>query len=143
MKTHSIVVAIFLMFSSEASAECDLEKMPLTRGDNCPWYMKKDKELNSTYKTLSKSLNKDNLTLLKKAQREWIVWRDEMCDAEQEESGCTGSAINSSCNDVAHDECIIGLTEQRTLELNQFIKNPRKAGRFEFLRKYKSSYHYD
>lgn len=143
MRVHLVIVFLSLIFSSGVNAECNLGKTPLNRGDNCSWYMKKDKELNSAYKTLSKSLNKDKLTLLKKTQREWIVWRDEKCDAEQEESGCTGSAINSSCNDVAHDECIIDLTEQRTLELNQFIKNPLKAGEFEFSRKYKSSYHHD
>lgn len=90
------------------------------RSDNCSWYMKEDKALNSAYKKLSKLPNKDNWTFLKKTQRAWIVWRDTRCDTEQEKVICG----NSFCDGVAHDHCIIYLAEQRANELRQFITPP-------------------
>ena len=90
--------------------------------------MKEDKALNSAYKKLSKLLNKDNFTFLKQTQREWIVWRDTRCDAAQEKVSCG----NSFCDGVAHDHCIIYLTEQRANELRQFIKTPQDAANKNF-----------
>lgn len=133
MKKKINVIVLFLLCCSQAvSAACDFEQTPLIRSDNCSWYMKEDKALNSAYKKLSKLLNKDNLTFLKKTQREWIVWRDTRCDAEQEKVICG----NSFCDGVAHDHCIIYLTEQRANELRQFIKTPQDAAKrnFEFSR---------
>ena len=129
MKKKISVIILFLLCCSQAvSAACDFEKTPLIRGDNCSWYMKEDKALNSAYKKLSKLLNKDNFTFLKQTQREWIVWRDTRCDAAQEKVSCG----NSFCDGVAHDHCIIYLTEQRANELRQFIKTPQDAANKNF-----------
>lgn len=133
-KRH-IYLFLLLLFAKNVSAECDLEKTPLIRDNNCSWYLKEDKDLNLAYKKLSKILNKDNFTTLKKKQREWISWRNERCEAEQEKVSCG----NSFCDGVAHDHCIIYLTEQRAAELRKFIINKEEAknNQFDFSRKNK------
>ena len=111
---------------------CRLQGTPLESCENYTSYLPSDRELNSAYKTLSKSLDKSGFSLLKEKQRQWIKWRDSSCREQEEKSGCT----NSSCNAVAHDECIIELTDQRALELRQYMNNPSEAAKqkFEFSR---------
>lgn len=65
-KKRDIYLFLLLLCTQAVSAECDLEKTPLIRDSNCAWYIKEDKALNSEYKKLSKMLNKDIFTMLKK-----------------------------------------------------------------------------
>jgi len=107
---------------------CRLENTALESCENYSRYMPSDRKLNLAYKNLINSLDKNNFALLKEKQLQWIRWRDSRCIEEEEKSGCT----NSSCNAVAHDECIINLTDQRTSELRQFINDPDVAVKQEF-----------
>ena len=142
MKTRDLfLVILFIMsyFAGNANAGCDLSKTPLERGENCATYVKEDKKLNSAYKALSKTLDKNSLPFLIKTQRRWIEWRDSRCEKAQVESGCTGVTTNSQCVGRAHDECILDLTAQRTVELRNFIENPSDASKthFDFSLKYR------
>lgn len=113
--------------------ECPLHDTPLERCGAYSWYKAEDKVLNARYKILSKAYGKNTLANLKKVQREWIKWRDAKCNEVQAKSGCD----NGLCEGVAHDECIIHLTEARSLELLDFIKNPGDAEKrlFQFSKK--------
>ena len=130
-----LCIILFFPINSKSDNEysnCLLEKTPLDSCESYGSYMQSDKELNLVYKNMVLSLDKNNLSFLRQKQRQWIKWRDSRCRVAQEKSGCT----NTSCNAVAHDECIIALTDQRTSELRQFIKNRKeiKNKNFDFSR---------
>lgn len=124
-----------LLLSNESFAACNLHETPLTNERACARFKAADIKLNKTYKKLMSGLDSGSKSLLKSSQREWIDWRDEKCDQVQEESGCQ----NSSCNGVAHDICIIDLTNQRTEELEEYSRSTdsAKKRRFAFSRSYK------
>ena len=109
---------LFGLHCDVAIAECDVQKTPLTNGGCCTEYMRIDKELNEHYKKLIRDIDPKKGRRLRDVQRAWIQWRDDKCDDVQESSGCNG---NGSCNGVAHDYCIIDLTEQRVNELRRLI----------------------
>lgn len=121
--------------AKQAAPACKLADVPLEREVACPRFLEVDTALNRTYKALISDLDKDAGAKLRQVQRIWIKWRDEKCDHVQEESGCN---FNGSCNGVAHDECIIELTAQRTHELEEFSKNVSVAKNkgFSFSRHY-------
>ncbi|MES2017646.1 MAG: lysozyme inhibitor LprI family protein [Pseudomonadota bacterium] len=113
---------------------CALGKTPLSRCETLGEYLKSDKELNSAYRKLTKQLDSPSLTVLKKTQREWIKWRDEKCEAAEVAANCT----NGVCAGVNHDNCVVELTEKRTMELTEFAKkipNAQASG-FTFEKKY-------
>ncbi len=95
-------------------------------------YLKEDKLLNESYKSLSQMLDKKDAGLLKQAQRKWIKWRDATCIRAQTK---VNRSLGSFGNSV-RDDCLISLTEQRTNEIQQFIKDPRGAlqKKFDFSR---------
>jgi uncharacterized protein YecT (DUF1311 family) len=114
--------------------DCPLDMAPLTRCENYSGYMKEDKKLNKEYKELVKVLDKDNVVALRKTQRSWLDWRIDKCDEVDEQAKCD----NGVCAGVAHDECIVALTIQRTNELSRFKQNlqdARSSG-FIFLKNY-------
>lgn len=114
--------------------DCSTEGTPLAICKYYSDYIKSNNKLNYEYKKVLKLINGDNLSLLKKTQRQWIAWRDERC-GETEKVIC-GMAL---CRAILHDECIIELTEQRTNELQKFAKSPKDAAKrnFDFSRKNK------
>ena len=120
-------------FAEDVAITKQLAKTPLIKGDEYHSYVREDKALNSAYRTLSKSLDKNNRLLLKQAQRQWIEWRDKKCEAMQEATHCG----TLGCFGRVHDGCIVQMTIDRTLELNQFVKNKDKAAKqkFDFSRK--------
>ena len=118
-------------FQDDPDSSEKFDKTPLENYESYCRYMTEDKALNSTYRTLSKSLDKNNRLLLKQAQRQWIEWRGKKCEAMLIPCGTLG------CYGRAHDSCIIQITSDRTHELDQFIKNKNKAvkQKFDFSRK--------
>jgi uncharacterized protein YecT (DUF1311 family) len=66
---------------------------------------------------LKTRLNADATAKLRESQRNWINWRDSKCD--ELESYCT----TGSCAGVAHDSCIIDLTNIRAKELQAFVSH--------------------
>jgi len=130
----SFTLASFLL-SNESLAACNLHETPLTNEKACARFKEADIKLNKTYKKLISGLDSDSKSLLRSSQREWTDWRDEKCGQEQEESGCQ----NSLCDGVAHDICIIDLTNQRTQELEEYSQNTpsAKKRKFAFTRSYK------
>jgi len=126
-----------LLMSNSASANCDLTKVPLTRESRCNEYKADDAKLNSAYRALSGSIDKDKRKDLLKIQREWISWRDEKCDAVQESIQCG----NSFCDGVAHDSCVIDLTIRRTKELEFYTKNPALGSTNQY--SYSKEYEYE
>jgi uncharacterized protein YecT (DUF1311 family) len=71
---------------------------------------------------------------LRKTQRSWLDWRLEKCEQIDQQASCD----NGVCAGVAHDECIISLTKQRTSELINFKKDlaTAKSNNFIFSKKY-------
>ena len=58
--------------------------------------------------------------LLKQVQRQWIEWRDEKAGGVYDKQIiCAGTA----CIDAVHDNCVIDMTDKRTIELRQFQKD--------------------
>ena len=122
-------------FAKQTESLRKLNKTPLIREENYNEYLQVDKELNSSYKSLSKLLDKDSRAVLKKTQLEWIKWRDDKCSKLQEgvECGTVG------CYGLENDSCIIQVTDDRTEELQKFKLNIKDAisNKFEFSRKNK------
>lgn len=129
VKQFTIFCFCFISSIGIASADddvdlnCPLQNTPLLRCDSYSGYISDDKELNSVYRALSKSLDKSSFLILKNTQRKWINWRDGRCLAVQNKSNQSLGAYGST----VHDGCIMELTEQRTLELRKFIRNPTDA----------------
>lgn len=130
------VLLACVIYSGKLYAACNLQETPLTNEKACARFKVADVALNRSYKKIMVDLNSESRVLLRAAQRVWIRWRDERCDQEQEESGCN---YNGSCNGVAHDICIIDLTNQRTQELKQFSGDAKNAKekRFAFSKEYR------
>jgi uncharacterized protein YecT (DUF1311 family) len=115
--------------SAADDQNCAVEKTPLVRCEKFQEFQKRDSELNSAYKALYSSLSKLDQGQLKIAQRKWIKWRDDTCDDVEADANCT----NGMCVGVAHDSCVVRLTERRRDELKQISsKSGTKADRFRF-----------
>jgi uncharacterized protein YecT (DUF1311 family) len=102
---------------------CALEKTHLTRCEKCWSYVKEDFRLNRAYQELMRSLKQADQQLLRKAQRSWLIWREEKCEEVDVAANCE----NGACAGVAHDSCIVGLTRQRGSELIVFSQNLPEA----------------
>jgi uncharacterized protein YecT (DUF1311 family) len=116
--------------SAANDQNCAIETVPLVRCENFKQFKRYDKQLNVSYRSLRGSLNNNDRESLKKTQINWINWRDEICDDLEVEANCN----NGMCTGVAHDSCIVFLTEQRNNELDRFKENINnaKAVKFEF-----------
>lgn len=131
---HYGAIFIFLVISTCCPAEstgiAGTEKTEIFNPYN--EYLAQDKLLNEAYKALLPSLNKQNAGLLKQAQRKWITWRDQTCISAQTRVNRSLGAMGSS----VRDDCLTVLTEQRTTELQGFLKEPKVAAkqRYEFSR---------
>jgi uncharacterized protein YecT (DUF1311 family) len=126
-KTHAACTEIPDMVlapvAPEHSEECDLTKVPLMKCDIYKDYKIADSGLNRSYHNLAKSIPNSSVTILRKTQHEWIRFRDDKCADMQRESGCD----NAFCTGVAHDECMLDLTNERAKELVYFLNHPEKG----------------
>jgi uncharacterized protein YecT (DUF1311 family) len=121
-----------ILMSAPSDQNCALENPPLIRCGNFEEFKDHDNRLNHSYSTLRKMLNKAEQENLRKIQISWISWRDETCDDLETEANCD----NGMCTGVAHDSCMVALTERRDNELEIFKKNitKAKASNFSFSR---------
>ncbi len=87
------LVFLFLHISSFSQTQAE---MNLEAHEN---YKKADAELNKVYKELMKLLDKNDVELLKKAQNNWIRYRDSHCTFESQpyEGGSIQSLIQNAC----------------------------------------------
>ncbi|QGZ37652.1 lysozyme inhibitor LprI family protein [Pseudoduganella flava] len=107
-----------VILSRSDDQNCDLNKTPLSRCGGYRQFMKSDAILNEEYRRLFQQLKLIDRKSLQKAQREWIMWRDEQCETEEVEANCD----NGVCAGVAHDSCILDLTARRAKELRRFTQ---------------------
>jgi len=114
--------------SAANDQSCSIESTPLVRCGNFEEFKSYDKKLNQSYKSLRKTLNETDRNDLRKTQTNWITWRDKTCDDLESEANCD----NGMCVGVAHDSCIVTLTQRRHDELELFKKNVTKAKALNF-----------
>ena len=122
-----------ILTSALIDQNCALENTPLVRCGNFEEFKDHDNRLNHSYSTLRKILNKADQENLRMIQISWISWRDETCDDLESEANCD----NGMCTGVAHDSCMVSLTERRHNELEIFKKSitKAKASNFSFSRR--------
>lgn len=116
-----------ILRSASNDQHCAIEDAPLVRCEKLGEFKKWDSRLNFSYKTLQASLGGNDARILKITQRKWIAWRDDTCDEAEAAARCT----NGMCVGVAHDSCIVQLTERRQGELDTFkadLKKSKAAG---------------
>lgn len=102
-----------LSFAHASSISCSKTLL------ECDFFKKSDEDLNLQYKNLAKRLNKEQKALLKEIQRNWITWRDDICDEIVTQSGCT----NASCENTSMSYCLVDLTNKRLSEIKGFLSN--------------------
>lgn len=104
---YLILFVILIGFICLASAQTQLEM----NMDALEAYKTADLELNKVYKLLVKELDDDAKTLFKKAQLDWIKYRDSHCAFEGQiyEGGSAQPQAISSCLEI--------VTKNRTEEL--------------------------
>lgn len=108
--------------------DCKLDTTPLMR---CPLYADyklADATLNKHYKVLITKLKPVEVGALRKTQRQWITFRAKRCEEMQIAVKCD----NAHCVGVEHDMCVLELTEMRSKQLADFIKDPRAAASSDF-----------
>ena len=98
-----------------------------------------DKLLNETYRKLLAQLPQGDVAELRKVQRDWIHYRDELCDAKEANYCGSSPCMNAQQNVSAANErllCASELTKKRTKELlSKIDKGPKGLKRtFEFER---------
>jgi uncharacterized protein YecT (DUF1311 family) len=79
-------------------------------------YEASDKRMNEVYKQLISSLSDEEQSILTEAQLGWIQLRDKTCEFEVYKSR-GGSGYRGFLN-----ECLDRVTQQRTSELEQYLK---------------------
>ncbi len=82
-------------------------------------YTARDKELNQTYKKLKKLLNSKTRQALKKAQKQWIITRDE--DMKLIDELYMSPKFEGSLYRITRYDDIITLTHNRTIFLQRLI----------------------
>ena len=122
-----------ILKSALSDQNCTVENPALVRCGNFEEFKDYDDRLNRSYSILRKMLNKTDQENLRKIQTSWISWRDETCDDLESEANCD----NGMCTGVAHDSCMVSLTERRNNELEVFKKDitKAKASNFSFSRR--------
>lgn len=73
-----------------------------------------DKELNSTYKSITASLTPDRKAVLKSEQIAWVKTKEVECDAAMQ------GHMNPRHMDIAKNDCLVEKTNQRTAYLKSF-----------------------
>lgn len=123
-----VFIAISLsLLTKMAWPSCKLDATPLMYERKCKEFIKADKSLNQHYTSLMKMLPIESKSELRKMQRAWLEWRDAKCD--ELESSC----VTGSCAGVAHDSCIVDLTNKRSDELKDYSHNVKAAEKKGFL----------
>ncbi len=126
-----IILIIFLMVSSNGANKIDkikqntekcLENVIATSAMmECLdiEYTARDKELNQTYKKLKKLLNSKTRQALKKAQKQWIITRDE--DKKLIDELYMSPKFEGSLYRITRYDDIVTLTHNRTIFLQRLI----------------------
>jgi uncharacterized protein YecT (DUF1311 family) len=100
IKTISLAVLLFLVGFGVAKAGCD-DPQTQTEMNICAGkeFNSSDAQLNTLYNKKIKTLNKTHKTVLKKAQRAWITYRDLACESYglNAEGGTMQSMLVSNC----------------------------------------------
>ena len=96
LKKYSLII-LLIVFSKTSSlvAQTQSEMNQTAYND----FKKADAELNQIYKKVIKILNEKEKTLLIKAQKDWLVFRDSHCkfEIEQYDGGSIQPLMYSSC----------------------------------------------
>jgi len=108
--------------------DCKLQTTPLMRCSLYSDYEVTDATLNKLYKSLIANLKSDQVASLRATQRQWITFRARRCEEMQAAVSCE----NSQCVGVEHDMCILEVTEKRSKELADFIKDTQSAAARNF-----------
>ncbi|MBP9134688.1 MAG: DUF1311 domain-containing protein [Saprospiraceae bacterium] len=105
------VILIFLGFNVRAQTQLEMNL------DAQKSYKSADLELNKVYKLLMKELDPEAKALLKKAQQDWIKYRDSHCTFEGQmfEGGSAQPMVISSCMEI--------VTKARTEELKVSLED--------------------
>lgn len=78
-----------------------------------------DSQLNTSYSTLSETLEPELFATLQQAQRTWITFRDQSCGFEYDYWG------NGSMRTIAHAGCMLEETARRAEALSNYL-NPEQ-----------------
>ncbi|WP_348684923.1 lysozyme inhibitor LprI family protein [Aeromonas bestiarum] len=113
--------ALLLLATTAVQADQDCTA-PVTQADMniCAFqdYQRADAKINTAYKKLAATLDKEQLGRLKTAQRAWITFRDAQCRYE------AGVYEGGTIAPLVHSSCLTNLTEQRTKDLNALLDQP-------------------
>jgi uncharacterized protein YecT (DUF1311 family) len=109
--------------STPEITDCKLQTTPLMRCTLYADYKLADATLNKRYKLLIEKLKPGEVASLRKTQRQWIAFRARRCEEMQAAVKCD----NAHCVGVEHDMCVLEITEKRSAELADFIKDTRSA----------------
>jgi uncharacterized protein YecT (DUF1311 family) len=82
-----------------------------------------DQKLNSDYEELRSQLDKNLFTQLKKAQRQWIRYRDEVCGFEKELTSEDRSWVAEQTEGEKSLACLYRLTKRRLEDFEQYRQN--------------------
>jgi uncharacterized protein YecT (DUF1311 family) len=126
MKRPRLCLGTLVLFASgaafsQAADSCKTQKNTIEINDCAQQTLaRKDKELNAAYQALVKALASTDYEgtkkLLLQAQRAWVQFRDNDCNAKY--TFYAGGTIR----DIAALSCKIEHTEQRTKQLKDWIK---------------------
>ncbi len=98
-----------------ASASAPIQSQSEMNAQAYADYRKADAELNRVYARLTKKLDKEGVTRLKRTQRAWIAFRDaEMAFAED-------SARGGTMMPLLRFGAALQMTTKRTEDLNQYL----------------------
>jgi len=114
----SVTVFCFLWLSQGAFAQTKFEMYE----EACNNFTKSDNELNTTWrKTIKKySANKQFINKLRKAEAEWIIYRDKYL-----ESVYNPCVVYTDMKQMCSKQVLQGLTEDRTKDLKLLLNGPR------------------
>ena len=128
-RSHFWPIALLAIFGT-TSVSAQSPSFPITQQINCDRpqgdaqvrtcirlrYEASDKRMNEVYKQLISSLSDEEQSIITEAQLGWIQLRDKTCEFEVYKSR-GGSGYRGFLN-----ECLARVTQQRTAELEQYLK---------------------
>ena len=83
-------------------------------------FIKADTELNKVYKQLLKVLNENEKSLLIKAQKNWLKFRDSHCNF------VTAQYVGGSIMPLIYSTCLEDCTKNRIRDLKSSLKSKKK-----------------
>ncbi len=107
-----LLTFFILVVGGVTRAQCDEAKTTLQINECFAKELKKaNSELNRVYQTTVKKLPPDDVALLRKTQRAWLVYRDSQCEAER---ALVGEGTNAPATWMS---CKLELTRKRATEI--------------------------